>query len=62
MRRRWVLIAIGGLLVLATGGVIFYLATLYPADPPQRGHLALVGATVLSGPDLNRSLMLRRPS
>jgi imidazolonepropionase-like amidohydrolase len=38
--------------VLATSDVIFYLQTLNPTDPPPRGHLALVGATVLTGPDL----------
>jgi hypothetical protein len=52
MRWRWVLIGVGGPLLLAASGVIFYHATLYPAGPPQRGTLALVGATVLTGPEL----------
>jgi hypothetical protein len=44
MRWRWVLIGGWCPLLLAASGVIFYLATLYPAGPPQRGTLALVGA------------------
>jgi hypothetical protein len=32
--------------------VIFYLTTLYPGGPSQRGTLALVGATLLTGPEL----------
>jgi hypothetical protein len=59
MRWRWVLIPAGVVLVLATSGVIFYLTTLYPAGPPQRGHLALVGATLLTGPDLQPQPMVR---
>lgn len=52
MRWRRLLIGAGGLVVLAAGGAVFYLVTLYPAGPAQQGRLALVGATVLAGDDL----------
>lgn len=56
-RRRFLrgLLVLGGLGVLtAAGGVGHYLATLYrPSVEPQRGRLALTGATVLAGEDLD---------
>jgi enamidase len=52
MRLRRVLIAVGSLVVLAVSAAAVYILTLYPAGPPQRGRLALVGATVLMGDDL----------
>lgn len=55
-RRRFLrgLLALGGLgLITAAGGVGHYLATLYrPQEEAQRGRLALTGATVLTGEDL----------
>lgn len=55
-RRRFLrgLLVLGGLGVLAgAGGVGHYLATLYrPREGPHRGHLALTGATVLTGEGL----------
>ncbi|WP_017608390.1 amidohydrolase family protein [Nocardiopsis xinjiangensis] len=55
-RRRFLrgLMILGGLgLLTGTGGVGHYLATLYrPRAEPQRGHLALAGATVLTGQEL----------
>lgn len=54
MRRRWwVLIGLMGIAIAtAVTGAVFYEATLYRAGPPQRGDLALIGATVLAGEDL----------
>lgn len=39
--------------VLVAGGIIGYRATLYRATPPQQGYLALTGATVLTGDNLD---------
>lgn len=64
IRWRWVLIGVGAPVLLAASGVIFYHATLYPAGPPQRGALALVGAIVLAGPELepqpDATVLMRR--
>lgn len=38
--------------MLAASAAALYVLTLYPAGQPQRGRLALVGATVLIGDDL----------
>lgn len=38
--------------LLVAAGVAGYQSTLYRAGPPQHGHLALTGATVLVGADL----------
>ncbi|MDA8371132.1 MAG: amidohydrolase family protein [Nocardiopsaceae bacterium] len=54
-RRRFLrgLLAVGGLgLISAAGGITHYLATLYGAGEPQRGHLVLTGARVLAGEGL----------
>ncbi|GAB3722318.1 amidohydrolase family protein [Nocardiopsis nanhaiensis] len=55
-RRRFLrgLLVLGGLGVLVgAGGVGHFLATMYrPREDPQRGRLALTGATVLTGEDL----------
>lgn len=37
---------------LITAGFIYYYATLYAAEPAQKGYLALTQATVLAGEDL----------
>lgn len=55
-RRRFLrgLLVLGGLGVLVgAGGVGHFLTTMYrPREDPQRGRLALTGATVLTGEDL----------
>jgi enamidase len=38
--------------LLATGGFVYYVATLYTASAAQKGYLALTGATVLIGEEL----------
>lgn len=55
MRRRWVLIGAGGVAAVlgaGVGGMVFYEVTSYRPGPAQRGDLALVGATVLAGDEL----------
>ena len=52
MSWRWVAITVAGVAALAASATAFYVLTLYPAEPPQRGRLALVGAAVLIGDDL----------
>lgn len=50
----WVLVGIVGVpVILLVGAVIFYEATVYRAGPAHEGDLALVGATVLAGADLD---------
>jgi enamidase len=51
--RRHVLIGAGGVAVLGAGAVTGYTSTLYTPGPPQRGHLALLGATALAGDHLD---------
>lgn len=50
--RRLALYPLGGAAALAAGGVVFHQATLYRAGDPQRGTLALTGANVLAGAEL----------
>jgi enamidase len=46
------LIALGAAVVLVVVLVGYYTATLYHGGDPQRGHLAIIGATVLVGEEL----------
>jgi imidazolonepropionase-like amidohydrolase len=50
--RRLVVYPLATVAMLVAGGVAWYFATLYRAGAPHEGHLALTGATVLVGPDL----------
>lgn len=49
---RFVLYTLGSLLILGIGCTAWYFVTLYPAGSPQEGYLALTGATVLRGTEL----------
>jgi enamidase len=50
--RRFVLYPVITAVVLAAAAIAYYFATLYTPDRPHEGLLALTGATVLAGPDL----------
>lgn len=49
---RLVAYALAALLLAVAGLGLAWWTTLYRPSPPQRGHLALAGATVLVGPEL----------
>ena len=51
--RRFVLYPLITVVVLAAAAIAYYFATLYTPERPQEGFLALTGATVLTGPDLD---------
>lgn len=53
----WRLVKVIGLIILilvmlSIGGIVYYFATLYTIAERQEGYLALVGATVLAGENL----------
>lgn len=49
---RIALYASAAVAILVVAGIVFFFATLYRAGAAQAGYLALVGATVLAGEDL----------